>query len=102
MPDRTKDPMRRPPSWRTTLPMAQASPRCEARTRRVTACQSPAMANGRCRMHGGTSTGPRTPEGLERLRAARTRHGGRSAEARKVREMLRALKAETERLVGLA
>ena len=24
------------------------------------------MKNGRCRMHGGPSTGPRTPEGLER------------------------------------
>ncbi|MFC1944498.1 HGGxSTG domain-containing protein [Chloroflexota bacterium] len=24
------------------------------------------MKNGRCRMHGGKSTGPRTPEGLER------------------------------------
>ncbi|WP_347264297.1 HGGxSTG domain-containing protein, partial [Nitrobacter sp.] len=29
------------------------SPRCHARTRAGTPCQSPAMANGRCRMHGG-------------------------------------------------
>ena len=28
-------------------------PRCRARTRRGTECQSPAMKNGRCRMHGG-------------------------------------------------
>ena len=32
-------------------------PPCKARTRRGTPCQSPAMANGRCRMHGGASTG---------------------------------------------
>ena len=39
------------------------------------------MANGRCRMHGGPSTGPRTPEGLERSRRARWKHGDRSAAA---------------------
>ena len=33
------------------------SPRCGARTRRGTPCRSPAMANGRCRMHGGKSSG---------------------------------------------
>lgn len=32
-------------------------PRCLARTRRGTACQSPAMPNGRCRIHGGKSPG---------------------------------------------
>jgi hypothetical protein len=39
------------------LHMRQA-PRCGAKTRRQTLCQSPAMPNGRCRMHGGPS-----PEG---------------------------------------
>ena len=38
------------------LPMHQA-PRCRARTRRDSPCQSPAMKNGRCRMHGGPSPG---------------------------------------------
>lgn len=38
------------------LPM-HLSPRCLARTRAQTPCQSPAMANGRCRMHGGKSPG---------------------------------------------
>ena len=38
------------------------------------------MANGRCRMHGGKSTGPRTPEGLERSRKANFKHGYYSAE----------------------
>ena len=51
------------------------APRCGARTRRGTPCQSPAMPNGRCRMHGGPSTGPRTPEGQERSRKANWKHG---------------------------
>lgn len=33
------------------------SPRCGARTRSESPCQSPAMPNGRCRMHGGLSPG---------------------------------------------
>jgi hypothetical protein len=32
---------------------------CGAKTRRGTACQQPAMRNGRCRLHGG-----KTPRGL--------------------------------------
>ena len=39
-----------------------AAARCGARTRRQTRCLAPAMGNGRCRLHGGLSTGPRTPE----------------------------------------
>jgi hypothetical protein len=38
------------------LPM-HLSRRCRARTRRGWQCQSPAMPNGRCRMHGGSSPG---------------------------------------------
>ena len=34
-----------------------SAPRCGARTRRQTACLAPAMSNGRCRLHGGLSTG---------------------------------------------
>jgi hypothetical protein len=43
------------------------------------------MANGRCRMHGGKSTGPRTPEGLERSRRSNWKHGYYSAKAKRVR-----------------
>jgi len=57
------------------------------------------MANGRCRMHGGASTGPRTPEGLERARRANWKHGHHSAEAiaerREFRELLRFLNDQT-------
>jgi hypothetical protein len=38
------------------------------------------MKNGRCRMHGGLSTGPRTPEGRARCARARLKHGFYSAE----------------------
>jgi hypothetical protein len=51
------------------------APRCGAKTRAGLACQAPGMANGRCRIHGGTSTGPRTPKGFSRLAAAHTTSG---------------------------
>ena len=54
----------------------RVAPRCGARTRAGGCCRQPAMANGRCRLHGGKSTGPRTPAGLAASRAARLRHGG--------------------------
>jgi hypothetical protein len=50
------------------------------------------QANGRCRMHGGASTGPRTVEGLARSQRARWKHGLYSAdslaEQKRVRELL--------------
>ncbi len=76
----------------------QSAPRCGARTRAATPCRSPAMGNGRCRMHGGLSTGPRTPEGLARLARARTVHGGYGAEMRAFRAMVREMRDEARRL----
>ena len=50
--------------------------RCGAKTRRGTACQRPAnKKNGRCRLHGGASTGAKTDEGRVRISAANLRHG---------------------------
>jgi hypothetical protein len=57
-----------------------AAPRCGASTRSGDCCRQPAMRNGRCRMHGGLSTGPRTAEGRARCAAARRIHGFHSAE----------------------
>ena len=57
-----------------------AAPRCGAQTRSGECCRQPAMKNGRCRMHGGLSTGPRTAEGRARCAAARRTHGFYSAE----------------------
>jgi hypothetical protein len=37
--------------------------RCGAITRRQTYCMCKALANGRCKLHGGLSTGPKTLEG---------------------------------------
>ena len=50
--------------------------RCGAKTRRGTACQRPASKkNGRCRLHGGQSTGPKTAEGRAKIAAANTTTG---------------------------
>jgi hypothetical protein len=76
--------------------------RCGAKTRCGTACRCPAMANGRCRIHGGLSTGPKTAEGIERIRRAVTKHGLYSKaaqdERRRSRAILRALRTLTGRL----
>jgi hypothetical protein len=68
--------------------------RCGAKTRRGTACQCPAMKNGRCRLHGGLSTGPKTAEGIERTRRALTKHGRYAAAAKAERQYLRKLLKE--------
>jgi hypothetical protein len=45
-------------------------------TRQVTACQrAPYKHNGRCRLHGGLSTGARTQQGLQRISEANLKHG---------------------------
>lgn len=59
------------------------------------------MRNGRCYRHGGPSTGPRTAEGLQRIKQARTIHGAYSTEARALRRMLRSLDEEQRRLLRL-
>jgi hypothetical protein len=38
-------------------------------------CVQPAMKNGRCRFHGGKSTGAKTPEGMARQHTANYTHG---------------------------
>ena len=52
-------------------------------------------------MHGGSSTGPQTAEGLARIRAARTTHGMRTAEMEQMRKLVRELRAGAKRLVEL-
>ena len=50
--------------------------RCEALTRRGTLCQRPGTKrNGRCKLHGGRSSGPKTEAGLARLAASKITHG---------------------------
>lgn len=76
---------------------------CGARTRAGGTCTTPGMRNGRCRMHGGASTGPRTPDGLARCTDAATKHGRRNAAARAraaLRGEARALGAALSRMSG--
>ena len=70
--------------------------RCGAKTRAGGACQNPAIGGrSRCKLHGGRSTGPRTPEGKARAAAAHTKHGRRSkAHVEKVK----AINAELRRI----
>jgi hypothetical protein len=56
------------------------------------------MRNGRCRMHGGMSTGPTSPEGLARIAAARTVHGGYGAEMQQFRKLVREMREDKRRL----
>ena len=73
------------------LVRANAAPRCGARSKRTgKPCRAAAMPNGRCKVHGGKSTGPRTPEGLERSRRANWKHGRFSREAKAERSRVRA------------
>jgi hypothetical protein len=79
----------------------RAAPRCGARTRAGGCCRQPAMAKGRCRLHGGKSTGPRTAAGLERSRAARLVHGGRARSLLALRTAAAQSAARLARLTGL-
>ena len=70
--------------------------RCSAKTRAGGMCQNPAIGSRtRCKLHGGKSTGPRTPEGKARTIAAHTKHGRRSREHV---EKVKAINAELRRL----
>lgn len=73
---------------------------CGAKTRRGTPCKCRAMPNGRCRLHGGLSTGAKTAAGLERIRRAVTKHGRYSQAAKAERLSLRLLMRECH--AGLA
>ena len=59
-------------------PVSASELTCGAKTRAGAPCRNIPMKNGRCRMHGGGSTGPKTAAGIARHRAAVTIHGGKS------------------------
>ena len=63
----------------------QESPRCGAKTRSGSPCEGPAMQNGRCRMHGGSSPG--APRGEAN---GNYRHGRFTCEAIEQRRQLNA------------
>ena len=90
------------PTWVKGLFYANKSPRCGAKTRKKSSCLGPAMLNGRCRLHGGKSTGPKTKEGLERSRKANWKHGRRSAETIHQRKESMAVRRQLKKLINLA
>jgi hypothetical protein len=72
------------------------SKRCGARTRSESRCRSPAMSNGRCRMHGGMSPG--APKGNKNS----LKHGRYTAEAIASRRAVAALIRSMKRLAAPA
>lgn len=68
--------------------------KCGAKSKRNNhlPCKNAAMKNGRCRMHGGKSTGPKTEEGKKKAAAANLKHGQYTnaaiAERRRMRMMM--------------
>ena len=66
-------------------------------------CQRPArLPVGRCKLHGGASTGQRTKDGLARLVASKTTHGlytkEKRAAARRFAEQGRQMRAELQEI----
>ena len=69
-------------------------PRCGAKTRVGGMCRQPAMPNGRCKMHGGKSTG--APKGNQNA----VKHGGYTKEAKAERKALQKLIRDADILVS--
>ena len=87
---REREPIERVRARLEALVRANAAPRCGARSKRTGKPCRAAAPNGRCKLHGGKSTGPRTPEGLARSRRANWKHGYYSREAKAERSRVRA------------
>lgn len=90
---------RSPWSMSMTADFSKAA-RCGAKNRRGTPCRCPAMRNGRCRLLGGLSIGPKTLAGIERIRKAVTKHGRYSARATAERRLFRQLLHESRDLLA--
>jgi uncharacterized protein YjcR len=73
----------------------RTSPRCGAKTRRGTSCQSPAvLGKQRCRMHGGAK-GSGAPIGNQNS----LKHGLYAAEANSLRRHIRELTQKSKELI---
>ncbi len=59
------------------MPIKMGAKTCNSKKKRVKGqlCRQPAMRNGRCRLHGGKSTGPKTIEGKKKAAQANYKHG---------------------------
>ncbi len=88
-----------PKSEEPPLAMHRA-PRCGAKCKRTgLPCRMPAMANGRCFLHGGKSTGARTEAGMERCRKVNVKHGFYSQESMARRREIRRFISESKKLL---
>ncbi|MDA9967179.1 hypothetical protein N9D70_01105 [bacterium] len=79
--------------------------RCLAKTRRGTACQRAAYKhNGRCALHGGRSTGPKTQRDVQRISEANLKHGRQTKDKltaqRHAAEVGRRVRGELKRIEG--
>lgn len=76
----------------------------KARTNNHQPCRRIAMANGRCRLHGGLTPkhnpGPRTEKGKLRQKMANWKHGMRSKEALEEKREVSALICRTKKLLS--
>lgn len=75
---------------------------CGAKTRSGQPCRKWAMKNGKCRTHGGASTGATTPEGKIKSRMANFKNGKYAVAKQKERTIRRVLRffpaSESERI----
>jgi len=78
----------------------ESARRCGARNSCGQPCRAMAMKNGRCKFHGGKSTGPKTAEGRARIAAAATRHGRCTKHALKENRFVRQLLKSSRELVA--
>ena len=78
------------------MPLSSFITLCGAKARRKNnePCTQPAMKNGRCRMHGGKSTGPKSTEGKRRIGLAHFKHGFHTKRAINERKKMRKLLEE--------
>ncbi len=55
---------------------------CGAKTKKAEApCKRLPKKNGKCRLHGGLSTGPKTADGIRKIQKSNTKHGRYTKEA---------------------
>ena len=72
----------------------------KARTNDHKPCRQPAMANGRCRLHGGKVVGPKTEEGRQRQKMGSWKHGMRSKEVIEETKELRDSMRQAAQFIG--
>jgi hypothetical protein len=76
-------------------------PKCGAKTRSGEPCKKLGMKNGRCKFHGGKSTGPKTLEGKLRAALSNYKHGFYSKAAKEERRQTAEWIRQTRQSLGI-